>query len=217
MRVYHLMHGKWAIEALKTRRIKVSLIEDMNDPFELLGVSLTNKEDRIVFRKLRSELNTTIGVLCFSRSWENPVLWSHYGDRHRGLCLGFDVLDDWVKTVSYQVDRLKPELEQTLGTTDVESFGLKLLTTKFEHWRYEDEIRIILNLKDMVHEPPHYFLPFCNALQLKEIIAGSRCELSQTNLSNTFQQAFGDLSITQARLAFQSFKVVADMRSGRSI
>ncbi|MCW1886965.1 DUF2971 domain-containing protein [Luteolibacter flavescens] len=31
------------------------------------------------------------GVCCFSTTWKSPVLWSHYGDQHRGLCLGFSL------------------------------------------------------------------------------------------------------------------------------
>ena len=30
-------------------------------------------------------------ILCFSRNWDNLLLWSHYGDRHMGVCLGFDI------------------------------------------------------------------------------------------------------------------------------
>ena len=55
----------------------------MNDPFELLSVDLSEPDDRTTFDGLKADLNQTIGVLCFSRGWSNPVLWSHYGDRHR--------------------------------------------------------------------------------------------------------------------------------------
>lgn len=29
------------------------------------------------------------GVCCFSTTYGNPLLWSHYGDQHRGLCIGY--------------------------------------------------------------------------------------------------------------------------------
>jgi hypothetical protein len=32
------------------------------------------------------------GVCCFSTTHSNPLLWSHYGDQHRGLCVGYDVM-----------------------------------------------------------------------------------------------------------------------------
>lgn len=29
------------------------------------------------------------GVCCFSKTYSNPLLWSHYGDQHKGLCIGY--------------------------------------------------------------------------------------------------------------------------------
>jgi hypothetical protein len=29
------------------------------------------------------------GVCCFSTTYANPLLWSHYGDQHHGLCIGY--------------------------------------------------------------------------------------------------------------------------------
>jgi hypothetical protein len=40
-------------------------------------------------------------MLCFSRDWHNPVQWSHYADKHRGICLGFDVPDSLLVPVQY--------------------------------------------------------------------------------------------------------------------
>ena len=35
----------------------------------------------------------TRAILCFSRNWDNLLLWSHYGDSHTGVCLGFDIAE----------------------------------------------------------------------------------------------------------------------------
>src|SRR4051812_20082149 len=51
------------------------------------------------------------GLVCFSRNWIDPVLWSHYAQRHRGLCLGFDVKRDEIELVDYFDDRIRDELE----------------------------------------------------------------------------------------------------------
>jgi hypothetical protein len=37
MRVYHFLPERWAIEDLVKKRLKVSLLDDLNDPFELKG------------------------------------------------------------------------------------------------------------------------------------------------------------------------------------
>ena len=37
-----------------------------------------------------NQLNDDIGVLCLSEEFDNILLWSHYGQCHRGFCLGID-------------------------------------------------------------------------------------------------------------------------------
>lgn len=37
-----------------------------------------------------NQLNDDIGVFCFSEEFDNILLWSHYGQCHRGFCLGID-------------------------------------------------------------------------------------------------------------------------------
>ena len=44
MRVYHFISAEYALDDLRKRRLKVSFLEDMNDPFELLGGSLKRPE-----------------------------------------------------------------------------------------------------------------------------------------------------------------------------
>ena len=48
------------------------------------------------------------GILCFSLNWTSLLLWAHYADNHKGICLGFDLQDgpDWyVYPVSYVKER----------------------------------------------------------------------------------------------------------------
>jgi hypothetical protein len=40
-------------------------------------------------------------MLCFSRTSSNILMWSHYGDNHKGICLGFDVPDEFARDVRY--------------------------------------------------------------------------------------------------------------------
>jgi hypothetical protein len=207
MRAYHLTKECWTIESLKKQRLKISLLNDMNDPFELLGVNLKKKADRELFHELKEEMNRTIGVLCFSRSWSNPVLWSHYADKHHGICLGFDLLDEWTKEVTYTASRLKAELEQEMLLNNQDGFGLKLLTTKYEHWQYENEVRLIIELKHAEFENGKYFLPYSKALQLKEVITGPRNALKKNDINLVLPER----SIIKSRLAFNSYKVVRNL------
>jgi hypothetical protein len=48
-----------------------------------------------------------------SRSWENPVLWSHYAEGHKGVCLGFDVKEELLEEVKYADELLKARLNDS--------------------------------------------------------------------------------------------------------
>ena len=208
MRVYNFTSEKWALEAIKLRRIKVSRFSDLNYPFELLGLELKTKEDRKAFKKLKDEVDELIGPICFSKIWKNPVLWSHYGDKHKGICLGFDIIDEWAYEIDYVGERLKDDIEGHVSDMLEETLGHKLLTTKFEHWHYEEEVRMIVNLKDMEYAKGLYFLPFCEGLKLKEIIVGPRCDQKLINLKNMLSTLDKDVQIMKSRLVFKSFGVV---------
>ena len=208
MRAYHFMSERWALSAIRSNCLKLARLADMNDPFELLAIDLPKRRDRECFNALKDEMNDTIDLLCFSRSWSNPVLWSHYGDKHRGICLGFDIPDEFVKPVTYQGKRLASRIEQVVARHSNETVGYKLLTTKYEHWRYEDEVRLILKLKDVPGEGDHYFAPFGSGLRLREVITGHRCQLSSRDIRGVVESAGHRALITRGRLAFRTFTVV---------
>src|SRR5689334_13344415 len=207
MRAYYLTGKHWALEAIRHRRLKISLFNDMNDPFELLGAELKTRRDKAELKQLKEETNATLGALCFSRACSNPVLWSHYADKHRGLCLGFDIHEDSAHEISYQGERLR-EVEKEFLEGECQILGHRLLTTKFEHWRYEDEVRLIVRLEDAVQERDFYFLPFSETLQLKEIIIGVRCSLTPGELAAMLAQEDKNVEIARARLAPDAYKIV---------
>jgi hypothetical protein len=78
MRVYHLLQTKWGMESIRKKRMKISCFADLNDPFELLGANLTARSDREAFRRWKRQISGKYGLLCFSESWQSPLLWSHY-------------------------------------------------------------------------------------------------------------------------------------------
>ncbi len=209
MRAYHLTTEHWALESMRLRRLKLAMLEDMNDPFELLGIELMTPEDRAFFQEeLKPEMNRTIGVLCFSRKWNNPVLWSHYADKHRGLCLGFDIPDQLVKEVTYVGRRLKAEIENTTFSDENSSPRYRLITTKYKHWQYEDEVRLIFQLEHVQCEGSNYFIPYCDVLVLREIVVGLRSRLTNQHLLATLSPEDAGVSIIRSCLAPRSYNVL---------
>lgn len=209
MRAYHLTTEHWALESMRLRRLKQATLEDMNDPFELLGIEFMTPKDRAFFQaELKPEMNRTIGILCFSRKWNNPVLWSHYADKHRGLCLGFDIPDQLAKKVRYVGQRLKADIEHDNPSDGTNSPGYKLVTTKYSHWKYEDEVRLIIQLKHAQREGSNYFVSYCDILSLQEVVVGLRSKITDENLMSSMSHEDQGVSIIRTRLATRSYKVL---------
>src|SRR5262245_2779152 len=89
MLVHHLLSAENALSDISLRRIRISRIRDLNDPFELLAGRSDDKWLRKILSDYAANFNRTNGLLCFSKNWGNPVLWSHYASKHRGMCLTF--------------------------------------------------------------------------------------------------------------------------------
>ncbi len=212
MRAYHFIAEQWGLESVSLRGLKLALLEDMNDPFELLGAEFRDPDDQVAYLQLKADIHRTIGALCFSREWHNPVLWSHYADKHRGLCLGFDIPDDWAIEVNYKLTRLRPEPENYQPRNDKDTFGYKLLTTKFRHWKYEDEVRLVMKLEHAESDGQRYFLPYSDALRLREVIIGPRSNLVIGQVLDSIQPEEGSVSVCHARLALHSYRVVRHRR-----
>ena len=136
---------------------------------EAEGWLLTSEVEREIRRHYER------GVCCFSTTYASPLLWSHYGDQHRGLCIGFG-LDRKPKPqprrVVYGGSRSVPTslLTRALVHEDQmakEELDRDVLLRKARGWGYEKEWRLIGDQGDQ--DSP---------LLLKEVTFGLRCSRS---------------------------------------
>ena len=213
MRLYYLTSSEHALSNATLKRIKISLVDDLNDPFELLGVNLKDKRLRQIFRDTKQEIHKHNGVICFSETWQNPVMWSHYGDKHKGMCLGFDISDNLVMPVSYTDSLLKIDNASNLRRGELtEKFAAQLLTLKFQDWAYEKERRLFIELDHSSQESGLYFQDFSDDLMLREIILGARCEEPISKVRDVAAMFEHRVHVRKARIAFTKFSVVENRR-----
>jgi Protein of unknown function (DUF2971) len=211
MRVYHFINSKYGLENIRRKRLKISMLHDLNDPFELLALELSDRKIRNTFLNIKDKLHTNRGVLCFSENWSNPVMWSHYAEKHHGLCLEFEVSQDLLAKVEYSSSRLSGELNDLLSgnATRKELAMTRILSTKFSHWKYEAEWRIFAGF-DTPDVRGNYFIDFSDQLKLVGVIVGPRSKVSRDELRRAFKFAKLNPAPTafKSRLAFKSFRVV---------
>jgi len=85
-----------------------------------------------------------MGICCFCEVNDHILMWSHYADAHRGICLEFSNLDkNDFRQVTY-VSSMPAYNILTLVRPRVEKDeeAHKLLLYKWEHWGYEKEWRM---------------------------------------------------------------------------
>jgi hypothetical protein len=147
------------------------------------------------------------GLICFCRSWKNPVLWSHYSKNHTGVCYGFDVDPESSVDVRYVSERLFPDLSvenffEHVGPNQMSD----LFATKFIHWGYEEEVRRLIRFSQSVPTDELVFHPFSEEMQLKQVIVGPQSPIRVSEVKSALRD--NGVEIFKARLAFKSFDVV---------
>lgn len=90
------------------------------------------------------------GIYCLGTRANCPLMWSHYGDQHRGLCIGYTVPDHEranIFKVQYGGSRLVRTSDvaamlsgDSIATRDVDS---AVLLKKAINWNYEREWRLL--------------------------------------------------------------------------
>lgn len=118
------------------------------------------------------------GVCCFSSVVDNPLLWSHYGDQHRGLCVGYSRDRSplpKLHRVEYGGSRvvttsLIAQAHLVKDPNSQELLDRSVLLRKASPWRYEREWRLIGN-RGTQNSP----------LALKDVTFGLRCPSAVTH------------------------------------
>ncbi|MFK0665721.1 DUF2971 domain-containing protein [Aeromonas salmonicida] len=165
----------------KQPTLKLTSAFNLNDPFEvtladelLALVEETNKDDDS-FKKFKKVLGTgdlktgynklmkMCGIVSLSETQHNLLMWAHYADQHRGMCIGYDsellknrkfdrtykklpIISE-PKKIDYDTkknDFQNYAFDKSNCDQMLKSILVKQLTTKGDDWIYEKEHRLII-------------------------------------------------------------------------
>jgi len=208
MRLYYYTAKQWGLKILWEKRLKIAQYANLNDPFELIPFDLSDKESRNVWRSAVTALSIGHGVLCFSESWTSTLMWAHYGDKHAGLCLGFEIEDGpHLTKIDYVDSRLPCPIDKEQELAGINSDVLeKALNHKHSGWAYEKEHRLRVSLQDK--RDGNFYYNFNSAVRLREVIIGAQSTLSIIDVAEAIgNEPEDDVEIWTARPAFQTFSL----------
>ena len=134
----------------------------------------TNFEDKKAFQKkinsISKKIIQTMGLACFAQTKDNLLMWAHYTEEHKGICLEFDYTKDLnffrpLKRVIY--DEKYPVYNYYEDKKNVVG---QLMLHKSRHWEYEEQLRLIKKKKGLYPFAPE---------SLKTIYFGARTSEEQ--------------------------------------
>lgn len=204
IRVYHFTTGKYGLQNIKNRRLKIARISELNDLFEMVSPDLSDRRKRQAVLDTKKEIDKSRGILCFSKTWRDPVQWGHYAEKHQGICLAFDVPQELLFQVKYVRSRT-----HWPAVVD-EQFVAGLFTTKFSHWAYEDECRLWAALN--TEENGLYFCQFSELLVLRQVLVGASSPITRQEVADALGDLVDTVETFKVRAAFRSFRIVRNKK-----
>lgn len=100
------------------------------------------------FQSEFEDLRTRMGISCLSEEDDSLLMWAHYANNHRGICVEYELLEFNKQLgfspvpIVYSDERVSIHTLETLES-DIQGFFVESLTSKSPEWSYEKEWRII--------------------------------------------------------------------------
>lgn len=141
--------SEYLFRTLINGEIRLAPPSFFNDPFDCsIELLLRNKKGNK--KALEKVFKECLKVTCFTlrsddgNSEEDILLWSHYADSHRGICIKYEINCDLLPNEECSFSCL---LDVDYNTFDLSSINdeccKKVLSTKATCWKNESELRLI--------------------------------------------------------------------------
>ena len=161
-----------AIKIIAFQKIRFSTKSQFNDPFDMApivdihpnyiaqmakrqGISshqIPNLKEKLEQNLLHDGFNT-YKILCLSENQKHILMWSHYADSHKGVCLklsGPMIKKEWGRTNGRFVEKVEYVGERKEYKHPAhhrrDLIVEKIFTPKYKIWKYEKEWRVIDNV-----------------------------------------------------------------------
>lgn len=137
----------YILDIVLNNRLYATTFDKMNDPMEgLFSYTAFYFQQGIVDSIKNAKMK--IKICSLSKTYKEVLLWSHYADSHKGICIELEVLEnenvrsDGVRYVTSIPHIFLPPIDEP-KVQDI-------LFCKSSHWEYEQEYRCLLtdNNKD---------------------------------------------------------------------
>ncbi|MCB0252583.1 MAG: DUF2971 domain-containing protein [Anaerolineae bacterium] len=197
MRVYKfrsLQNFEHVADIFCNHRFYAAQFFDLNDPME--GMFHAKPDTKKEYLEKIHEGKRNLRICSFSQDFRNLLLWAHYADGFKGICIEVE-LNDWpdqeVTNVHYDSYRLIFSNDQGQYA---HYWPTMILKEKNTAWKYEKEIRI-LTKKEFVTFP---------GVEIKSVLLGHRT--SDSIREALFRLVPKDAKVWQTKISESTNRVI---------
>ena len=165
MKLYrYYSNRKYFREVFQECSLYFNSFKNFNDPYEAFTFLKDTKSDEVY---ADIECKDVVKACCFSKTYSNYLMWSHYGKSHQGYCIEFDfpnlefekevdsiskiMLDGkMVHAFSVEYSPYLVEAEKKSSNHFNRQQTINILSHKYDIWDYEQEYRFIVFSNDCI-------------------------------------------------------------------
>jgi len=216
---------QFTLDIIANQRIYYPLPESFNDPFDTqcsfkknsavvpstnqkkIAVAFPDEDPNELVAFTRKDLSTSIndfksklknfGILSLSENARDILMWSHYADDHKGVCIELERNEnnelgsaEATRKVAYTKNYPSLNSKTLLNEKSLEASLKRILYTKSVHWSYEKEWRTFKQKGDEVYPVPGKIRSITFGVRasemnidiVKKLINGSSLQLYQAQL-----------------------------------
>lgn len=123
--------------------LNITSPHEFNDPFDT--PILSKYHGKYTGELINKAYKDTLKISCFSKSYHNPLMWAHYADNHKGICIRYHFIDTFKEFTCLKLVGFK---EIKYSDEDLAKSGRKSRISvedafflKGKAWEYEKELR----------------------------------------------------------------------------
>jgi hypothetical protein len=219
--LYRYLSADAALKTIESRSFRIGRLQDFNDPFEWrMGITGIIPEGEIVANACMDsfirDVHDWMGILCFSDTASDPVLWSQYADKHRGVAFEVNYIVDPERLVRMDYTNRRPVFDANLLHDPAGVDGHvrplldQLLRQKSNGWSYEREYRVFLDLKECDISGGNYFRRIPDHF-LTRVILGYKCPLEELYVSKALHaKGLVETKVVRAKICLETYSIRAD-------
>ena len=151
--LYKYVNTSFLEETIDNGYLYLSDGNNFNDPFELRQIDRETEETNFI---------EGLHILCLTNSFRNKLMWSHYADSHKGVCLTVEIPSLHIYPVCDTGRRIYSDnnIDDIINNAkkgnkrnlrkdySILSREKKIALIKDQNWNYEKEYRMVFDHND---------------------------------------------------------------------